>query len=43
MSDYVEIARRSHAFKDEHIEERAKENLALLGGVYSNEQHKPTT
>ena len=31
--DYIEIARKSHSFKEEDIESRAKENLALLGGI----------
>jgi len=35
--DYIEIAKKSHAFKYEDIETRAKENLALLGGVTYNE------
>ena len=30
--DYIEIATKSHIFKEEDIEIRAKENLALLGG-----------
>lgn len=35
--DYVEIARKTHCFKEENIEMRAKENLALLGGLTSHE------
>lgn len=41
--DYIEIARKSHSFKEENIEARAKENLALLGGVSGHEQHISTT
>ena len=33
---YIAIARKSHVFKDEDIEERAKENLALIGEIYGN-------
>lgn len=35
--DYIEIAQKSHSFKEEDIEARAKENLALLGGIPSHE------
>ena len=35
--DYIEIARKSHSFKEEDIEARAKENLALLGGFLGHE------
>ena len=35
--DYIEIARKTHCFKEEHIEIRAKENLTLLGGIKSHE------
>lgn len=31
---YVEIAKKSHAFREEKIEERAKANLSLIGGFY---------
>ena len=31
--DYIEIATKSHSFKEEDIEARAKENLELLGGA----------
>lgn len=41
--DYIEIARKSHSFKEENIEARAKENLALLGGISGHEQHISTT
>lgn len=35
---YIRIARTSHAFKEENIVQRAKENLAQLGKAYSYEQ-----
>ena len=35
--DYIEIARFSHVFKEESIEQRAKENLRLLGGIHGHE------
>lgn len=35
--DYVEIARKSHSFREEDIQKRAKENLALLGGFLGRE------
>ena len=35
---YMEIARRSHAFSDEDIEARAKENLRILGGLYDSDK-----
>ncbi len=35
--DYISIARISNSFKEENIKDRAKENLALIGGLYSNE------
>lgn len=41
--DYIEIAQKSHSFKEEDIESRAKENLALLGGIAGHEQHISTT
>ena len=41
--DYVEIARKSHAFTEDDIEAIAKENLALLGGITDHEQHASTT
>ena len=41
--DYIEIARLSHSFKEENIVERAKENLALLGGITGHEQYTSTT
>lgn len=41
--DYIEIARLSHSFKEENIAERAKENLALLGGIRGHEQYISTT
>ena len=31
---YAAIARESHIFKDEHIMDRAKENLEIIGKVY---------
>lgn len=31
---YVAIARKSHVFKEEHIMDRAKENLEIIGKVY---------
>ena len=34
---YAEIARKSHVFKDEHIIDRAKENLKIIGKVYDYE------
>ena len=34
---YVAIARKSHIFKDEHIVDRAKENLEIIGKVYNYE------
>ena len=34
---YAAIARKSHVFKDEHIMDRAKENLAIIGKVYGYE------
>ena len=34
---YVAIARKSHIFKDEHIMDRAKENLEIIGKVYGYE------
>lgn len=34
---YISIARKSHSFKEENITQRAKENLALIGGLYSHE------
>ncbi|QNU65614.1 IS21 family transposase [Ruminiclostridium herbifermentans] len=34
---YTAIARKSHAFKEENINERAKENLQVIGEVYSYE------
>jgi transposase len=34
---YIEIAQKSHCFKEENIETRAKENLILLGGLRSHE------
>ncbi|MBQ5446400.1 MAG: IS21 family transposase [Lachnospiraceae bacterium] len=41
--DYIEIARKSHSFKEEDIESRAKENLALLGGISSHEYNISAT
>ena len=41
--DYIEIARKSHSFKEEDIEKRAKENLALLGGISSHEYNISAT
>lgn len=41
--DYIEISRKSHSFKEEDIELRAKENLALLGGISSHEHNISTT
>lgn len=34
---YAAIARKSHIFKDEHILDRAKENLEIIGKVYDYE------
>ena len=34
---YVSIAKKSHVFKDEHITDRAKENLGIIGKVYDYE------
>ncbi len=34
---YAAIARKSHAFKDENIADRAKENLETIGRMYSYE------
>ena len=34
---YIKIARLSHSFKEENIAIRAKENLELIGGLYSHE------
>lgn len=34
---YIKIAKLSHSFKEEHIAIRAKENLKLIGGLYSHE------
>ena len=34
---YAAIARNSHIFKDEHIMDRAKENLEIIGKVYDYE------
>ena len=34
---YAAIARKSHAFKEENIAERAKENLEIIGKVYGYE------
>ena len=34
---YVEIARKSHAFKEENISDRAKENLETIGRIYGYE------
>lgn len=41
--DYIEIARKSHSFKEEDIESRAKENLALLGGISGHEHNISAT
>ena len=41
--DYIEIARKSHSFKEEDIETRAKENLALLGGISGHEHNISAT
>lgn len=41
--DYIEIARKSHSFKEEDIESRAKENLALLGGISGHEYNISAT
>jgi len=41
--DYIEISRKSHSFKEEDIELRAKENLALLGGISSHEHNISAT
>lgn len=35
--DYIEIARKSHSFREENIIARAKENLEFIGGLYSHE------
>lgn len=43
QTDYIEIAQKSHSFKGEDKETRAKENLALLGGIPGHEQHISTT
>ncbi len=42
-SDYIAIAKVSKAFKDENINIRAKENLALLGGVTAHENNNTST
>ena len=34
---YAAIARKSHVFKDEHILDRARENLEIIGKVYDYE------
>lgn len=34
---YAAIARKSHVFKEEHISDRAKENLEIIGKVYGYE------
>ena len=34
---YATIARKSHIFRDEHIMDRAKENLEIIGKVYDYE------
>ena len=34
---YVSIAKKSHVFKDEHITDRAKENLEIIRKVYDYE------
>ena len=34
---YIAIARKSHIFRDEHIMDRAKENLEIIGKVYDYE------
>ena len=34
---YAAIARKSHIFKEEHILDRAKENLKIIGKVYDYE------
>lgn len=34
---YAAIARKSHIFRDEHIMDRAKENLEIIGNVYDYE------
>lgn len=34
---YSEITRQTHIFKDEHITNRAKENLDIIGRVYDYE------
>lgn len=34
---YAAIARKSHIFRDEHIMDRAKENLEIIGKVYDYE------
>ena len=34
---YSEIARQTHIFKDEHITNRAKENLDIIGRIYDYE------
>ena len=35
--NYSAIAKESHVFKEEHIEDRAKENLNIIGKVYDYE------
>lgn len=34
---YAAIARKSHVFKNEHIMDRTKENLEIIGKVYDYE------
>ena len=34
---YAAIARKSHIFRDEHIMDRAKENLETIGKIYDYE------
>lgn len=34
---YAAIARKSHIFRDEHIMDRAKENLEIIGKFYDYE------
>ena len=41
--DYIEIVRKSHSFKEEDIETRAKENLALLVGISGHEHNISAT
>lgn len=41
--DYIEIAQKSHVFKEDDIKARAKENLILLGGISRHEQYISTT